>query len=78
MLLKSFVIHKTFVDRVFLGIIKFEHAFCYSNVHQMFSILLWALIYFIRKAICVYIFKCTCIDSFEQMLLILIMKVLNG
>jgi hypothetical protein len=35
-------------------IIKFEHVFYYSNIHQMFSILLWALIYFIRRASCVY------------------------
>jgi hypothetical protein len=65
MLLESFVIHKTLVDRVFLKIIKFERVFCYSNNHQMFSLLLWALVYFIRRATCVYIFKCTCIESFE-------------
>jgi hypothetical protein len=40
MLLESFVIHKTLVDKVFWKIIKFERAFCYSNVHQIFSILL--------------------------------------
>jgi len=55
MLLESFVIHKTLVDKVLLRIIKIEHAFYYSNVHQMFSILLWALIYFIRRATCVII-----------------------
>jgi len=65
MLLMSFVIHKTLVDKVILRTIKFECVFCYSNVHQMFSILIWALIYFIKKAMCVYIFKCTCIESFE-------------
>jgi hypothetical protein len=43
MLLESFVIHKALVDKVLLRILKFEHAFCYSNLHQMFSILLWAL-----------------------------------
>jgi len=78
MLLESFIIHKTLVDRVFLRIIKFECVFCYSNIHQMFSILLWALIYFMRRATCVYIFKCTCIQFFERMLLILILNVLNG
>jgi hypothetical protein len=64
MLLKSFVIHKALVDKVFLRTLKFEHVFCYSNLHQMFSNLLWALIYFIKRATCVYIFKCTCIESF--------------
>jgi hypothetical protein len=78
MLLKSFVIHKTFVGRVILNTLKFEHVFCYSNVHQIFSNLLWALIYFIRRATCVYMFKCICIESFEWMLFILIMKVFNG
>jgi hypothetical protein len=56
MLLESFVIHKTLVDKIFFLTIKIEYVFCYSNVHQMFSILLWALIYFIRRATCVYIF----------------------
>jgi hypothetical protein len=65
MLLESFIIHKTLSDRVLLRTIKFERGFYYSNVHQMFSILLWALIYFIKKATCVYMFKCTCIESFE-------------
>jgi hypothetical protein len=78
MLLESFVIHKTLVDKVLLRTIKFEHDFCYSNVHQMFSILLWVLIYFVRRATCVYIFKCICIESFERMLLILILNVLSG
>jgi hypothetical protein len=70
MLLKSFIIHKILVDKVVLRIIKFERAFCYSNIHQMFSNLLWALIYFMRRATCAYILKCTCIESFERMLLI--------
>jgi hypothetical protein len=78
MLLESFFIHKALVDKVFLKILKFECVFCYSNFHQMFSNLLWALIYFIRRATCVYIFKCTCIESFEWMLLILILNILNG
>jgi hypothetical protein len=78
MLLEFFVIHKTLVDKDLLRTIKFEHDFCYSNVHQMFSILSWALIYFIRRATCVYILKCICIESFERMLLILILNVLNG
>ncbi len=78
MLLKSFVIHKTLVDKVLTKILKFECVLCYSNVHQMFSNLLWALIYFIRRATCVYIFKYICIGSFEQMLLILILNVFNG
>jgi hypothetical protein len=56
MLLKSFVIHKTLVDMIILKVIKIEYDFCYSNIHKMFSILLWALIYFIRRATCVYIF----------------------
>jgi hypothetical protein len=77
MLLKSFVIHKAIVNKVFLRIIKIECVFCYSNVHQMFSILLWALIYFIRRVTCVYIFKFTCIESFIRMLLILILNVFN-
>jgi len=64
MVLKSFIKHKTLVDRVILRTTKFECVFCYSNVHQMFSILIWVLIYFIRKATCVYIFKCICIESF--------------
>jgi hypothetical protein len=59
MLLKSFVIHKALVDKVRLKTIKYECAFCYSTFHQMFSILLWALINFIWKATCFYIFKCT-------------------
>jgi hypothetical protein len=63
MLLKSFVIHKAFVDRIRLKTIKFEHVFCYSIVHQMFSILLWALIYIIRRGTCVCIFKCTWVKS---------------
>jgi hypothetical protein len=58
MLLKSFVIYKTFVDMLLSRTLKLECAFCYSNIHQMFSNFLWALIYFIRKATCVYIFKC--------------------
>jgi hypothetical protein len=78
MLLKYFVIHKKLVDKVLLWTLKFEHVFCYSNLHEMFSNLLWALIYFIRRATCVYIFKCTCIESFKWMLLILILNVFNG
>jgi hypothetical protein len=70
--------HTQNVDMVLLRTLKFERAFCYSNVHQMFSNLLWALIYFIRRPTCVYILKCICIKSFEQMLLILILNVLNG
>jgi len=70
-------IHKALVDKVFSRTIKFEHVICYSNVHQMFSILLWALIYFIRRATRIYILKRTCIESFEQMLLILIMNILH-
>jgi hypothetical protein len=77
MLLESFVIHKALVDRVFFKIIKFEHVFCDSKVHQMFSILIWVLIYFIRRVTLVYISKCICIESFEQMLLILIQNILN-
>ncbi len=45
MFLESFVIHKALVHKVILKIIKFERVFYYSNVHQMFSILLWALIH---------------------------------
>jgi hypothetical protein len=56
MLLESFIIHKTLVDKVLLNILKFESVFCYPNFHQMFSNLLWALMYFIRRATCVYIF----------------------
>jgi hypothetical protein len=78
MLLESFVIHKTLVDKVFLRTSKFECVFYYSNLHQMFSNLLWALIYFIRKATRVYILKCTCTKSFQWMLLILIQNVFNG
>jgi len=36
MLLESFVIYKTLVDKVLLRTIKFDCTFCYSNVHQMF------------------------------------------
>jgi hypothetical protein len=36
MLLESFVIHKTIVDKVFLRTLKFERAFYYSNLHKMF------------------------------------------
>jgi hypothetical protein len=32
MLLESFVIHKTLIDKGILKILKFEHFFCYSNV----------------------------------------------
>ncbi len=64
MLLESFVIHKTLVEKVLLKTLKFECVFCYSNLHQMFSNLLWVTIYFIRRATCDYIFKCTCIESF--------------
>jgi hypothetical protein len=63
-LLESFVIHKTLVEKVLLKTLKFECVFCYSNLHQMFSNLLWVTIYFIRRATCDYIFKCTCIESF--------------
>jgi hypothetical protein len=56
MLLESFVMHKALVNKVFLRILKFERVFCYSNLHQMFSNLLWVLIYFIRRATCIYIF----------------------
>jgi len=54
MLLESFIIHKALVDRVFLRTIKFECDFCYLNIHQIFPLLLWALIYFIRSATCLY------------------------
>jgi hypothetical protein len=64
MLLESLFMHRALVNKVFLKTLKFERAFCYSNLHKMFSKLLWALLYFIRKATCVYIFKCTCIESF--------------
>jgi hypothetical protein len=63
MLLKSFIIPKALVDKVFLRILKFECVFCYLKLHKMFSNLLWALIYFIIRATCVYIFKCTHIES---------------
>jgi len=66
MLLESFVIHKSLVDKVLLRTQKIELVFCYSNFHQTFSNLLWALIYFIRRATWVYIFKCTCIESFYE------------
>jgi hypothetical protein len=42
------------------------------------SILLWAITYFIRKTTCVHIFKCTCIESLEWMLLILILNIHDG
>jgi hypothetical protein len=56
MLLEFFIIHKALVDKVLLRTLKFECVFYYSNLHQLFSNLLWALIYFIQKATCVYIF----------------------
>jgi hypothetical protein len=68
MLLRSFVIHKAIVDKIILKTQNIEYVFCYSNIHQMFSILLWALIYFIRRTTGVYIFLSTCIESFERML----------
>jgi hypothetical protein len=71
MLLESF-------DRVLLRTLKIELAFYYLNIHQMFSNLLWALKYFIRRATYVYIFKCVCIESFQWALLILILNILNG
>jgi hypothetical protein len=55
MLLKSFVIHKALVDKGLLRTVKFESVFCYSNFHQMFSNLLWALIYFLRRATRVFL-----------------------
>jgi hypothetical protein len=64
MLLESFVIHKALVNKVLLKTLIFERVFCYSNLYQMFSNVLWVLMYFIRKATCVYILKCTCIESF--------------
>jgi hypothetical protein len=66
MLLESFVIHKTLVDMVLLKIIKFERVSSYSNVHQMFSILLWALIYFIKRATCVYIFNAHVLNPLNE------------
>jgi hypothetical protein len=66
--------HTQSVERI----LKFERVFYYSNIRQMLSNLLWALIYFIRRATRVYIFKCICIESFEYMLLILILNVLNN
>jgi len=36
MLLESFVIHKTRIDKVFLRTIKFECVFCYSKCSQFF------------------------------------------
>jgi hypothetical protein len=55
MLSESFVIHKALVDKVILRILKFECVFCYSNLHQMFSNLLQALIYIHKKGnMCLY------------------------
>jgi hypothetical protein len=65
MLLESFVIHKTLVDKVFLRTLKFEHVFCYSNLHQMFSNLLWGLIYFVRRTTCVLKKNAYVLDPFN-------------
>jgi len=65
MLLKSFVIHKTLVDKVFLRTLKFEHAFCYSNLHKMFSNLLWGLIYFVRTTTCVLFLNAHVLNPFN-------------
>jgi hypothetical protein len=55
MLLESFVIHKMFVNKVFLRISKFEHVFCYSNLHKMFSNLIMGSIIFHKKGhMCLY------------------------
>ncbi len=45
---------------------------------KMFSNLFWAVIFFIRKATRVYILKAIYVESFEWLLLILILNVLNG
>jgi hypothetical protein len=66
MLLESFVIHKKIVNKVLLKILKFERAFYYSNLYQMFSNLLWALIYFIRKATFVYILNAHVLNPFNK------------
>jgi hypothetical protein len=65
MLSESFVIHKALVDKVFLRTLKFELVFCYSNLHKMFSNLLWALIYFIRRATCVIFLNVHVLNPFN-------------
>jgi hypothetical protein len=45
MLLEFFVIHKALINKIILRTLKFEHVFCYSNLHQKFFNLLWTLIY---------------------------------
>jgi len=63
MLLKFFVICKALVEWVYFQDFKILNVFfCYSNLHQMFSNVLWTLIYFIRRATCVDPFRCTYID----------------
>jgi hypothetical protein len=54
----SFIIHKTFVDIMFFNTINIECVFRYLNIHQMFSKLFWIITYFIRRATCVYPFRC--------------------
>jgi hypothetical protein len=38
-------------------VIKYECTFCYSNLHQMLSNFVWALIYFTKRGPCVQPFK---------------------
>jgi hypothetical protein len=66
MLLECFVAHKTLVDKVLLRILRFEHAFCYSNLHKMFSNLLCILIYFMRRVTCVYILNEHVLNPFNR------------
>jgi hypothetical protein len=65
-MLLSFVIHKILVDKVLLRTLKFERVFCYLNFHQMFSNLLWALIYFIRRATCVLFLNAHVLNPFNR------------
>jgi hypothetical protein len=62
--IRVLIIHKALVNNILLKILKFEHVFCYSNLHQMFTNLLWALIYFIEGLHVFIFFECTCIESF--------------
>jgi len=63
MLLESFVIQNTCWHNVFKHHSNWT-CFHYFNLHQMFSNLLRAIKYFIKRATCAYI-SCTCIRSFK-------------
>jgi hypothetical protein len=63
--------HKTCVEYWFGSASKYEDIFCNLKFHKMFSNLLWALIYFTRRATCVEPFKKNlhvCIECKDQII----------